>query len=143
MEMAIHSSILAWVSPWTVEPGGLYSPCGYTESLVIYLFIFLNEHYLMYFSLLLIREGAMCVCSVVSDSLTLWTVAHQAVCPWHSPGKNTGGGCHFLLHGIFLTQELNPHLLYLLLPEVNSLPLCHLGSLEKEKKIVIAPPAGH
>ena len=107
-EMAIHSSILAWVSPWTEEPGGLYSPCSYKESLGIYLFIFLNEHYLMYFSLLLVREGAMCVCSVVSYSLTLWTVAHQAVCPWSSPGKNTGGGCHFLLHGIFLTQELNP-----------------------------------
>ena len=24
-----------------------------------------------------------------------------------SPGKNTGVGCHFLLQGIFLTQELN------------------------------------
>ena len=23
------------------------------------------------------------------------------------PGKNTGVGCHFLLQGIFLTQELN------------------------------------
>ena len=25
------------------------------------------------------------------------TVAHQAPCPWDSPGKNTGVGCHFLL----------------------------------------------
>ena len=23
--------------------------------------------------------------------------AHQAPCPWDSPGKNTGVGCHFLL----------------------------------------------
>ena len=38
---------------------------------------------------------------------------------------------------------IEPSLLCLLLPEVNSLPLCHLESLEKEKKIVIAPPAGH
>ena len=30
------------------------------------------------------------------------------------PGKNTGVGCHFLLQGIFLTQVLNPFLLYLL-----------------------------
>ena len=30
-----------------------------------------------------------------------------------SPGKNTGVGCHALLQGIFLTQESNPHLLYL------------------------------
>ena len=28
------------------------------------------------------------------------------------PGKNTGVGCHFLLQGIFLTQELNPGLLH-------------------------------
>ena len=28
-------------------------------------------------------------------------------CPWVSPDKNTGGGCHFLLQGIFLTQGLS------------------------------------
>ena len=32
--------------------------------------------------------------------------------PWDSPGKSTGVGCHFLLQGIFLTQRLNPCLLY-------------------------------
>ena len=30
------------------------------------------------------------------------------------PSKSTGVGCHFLLQETFLTQELNPHLLYLL-----------------------------
>ena len=30
-EMAIHSGILASRSPWTEEPGGLYSPQGYKE----------------------------------------------------------------------------------------------------------------
>ena len=29
-------------------------------------------------------------------------------------GKNNGVGCHFFLQGIFMTQELNPHLLHLL-----------------------------
>ena len=29
-----------------------------------------------------------------------------------SPGKNTGVGCHALLQGIFLTQELNRGLLH-------------------------------
>ena len=33
------------------------------------------------------------------------------LCPWDSPGKNTGVGCHFLLQGIFPTQESNPGLL--------------------------------
>ena len=36
----------------------------------------------------------------------------RLLCPWDSPSKNTGVGCHFLLQGIFLTQGLNlglPH----------------------------------
>ena len=28
-------------------------------------------------------------------------------CPWDSPGKNTGVGCHALLQGIILTQASN------------------------------------
>ena len=46
--------------------------------------------------------------------VTLWTVAHQAPCPWDSPGKNIGVGCYVLLQGIFPTQGPNPHLLCLL-----------------------------
>ena len=37
------------------------------------------------------------------------------LCPWHSPGKNTGVGCH-ALQGIFLTQGLSSHFLCLLHP---------------------------
>ena len=33
-------------------------------------------------------------------------------CPWDSPGKNTGVGCHALLQGIFLTQRSNSGLLH-------------------------------
>ena len=29
------------------------------------------------------------------------------LCPWNSPGHNTGVGCHSLLQGIFLTQRSN------------------------------------
>ena len=35
----------------------------------------------------------------------------RLLCPWDSPGKNTGAGCHFLLQRIFPTQGLNPGLL--------------------------------
>ena len=45
----------------------------------------------------------------------------RLLCPWDSPGKNTGGGCHFLLQGIFLTQGSNPCLLYLLHWQAGSL----------------------
>ena len=53
---------------------------------------------------------------VAKSCLTLvisWTVACQALlCPWDSPGKNTGVGCRALLQGIFLTQGSNPGLLH-------------------------------
>ena len=34
--------------------------------------------------------------------------ATRFLCPWNSPGKNTGVGSHSLLQGIFLTQGVNP-----------------------------------
>ena len=36
----------------------------------------------------------------------LWPA--RLLCPWDSPGKNIGVGCHFLLQGIFPTQGSNP-----------------------------------
>ena len=42
--------------------------------------------------------------------VTPWTVPSPLLCPWDSPGMNTGVGCHFLLQGIFLTQGPNPDL---------------------------------
>ena len=48
-------------------------------------------------------------------------------CPWNFPSKNAGMGCHFLLQGIFLTQEWNLHLLHLLHLWASYLELCHLG----------------
>ena len=46
-----------------------------------------------------------CLLSHVQLFMTPWTVAHtRLLCPWNSPGKNTGVGSHFLFQGIFLTQ---------------------------------------
>ena len=51
----------------------------------------------------------MCVCVISCFSRVcfhgLWPA--RLLCPWDSPGKNTGVGCHFLLQGIFLTQGSN------------------------------------
>ena len=47
------------------------------------------------------------------------------LCPWDSPGKNTGVGCHVLLQGIFLTQESNSGLLSLLYWQAGPLPRRH------------------
>ena len=52
-------------------------------------------------------------CSVMSDSLQYHGQQPASLfCPWKSPGKNTGVGCHSLLQGIFLTQGSNLGLLH-------------------------------
>ena len=49
----------------------------------------------------------------MSDSLPLCGLqSTQLLCPWDSLGKNTGVDCHFLLQGIFPTQESNSGLLH-------------------------------
>ena len=63
--------------------------------------------------LLLLLLLLLLVASVVFDSLLrygLWPF--RLLCPWNSPGKNTGVGCHALLQGIFLTQGWNLGLLH-------------------------------
>ena len=55
-------------------------------------------------------------CCLVTKSCPTLLQTHglklaRCFCPWDFPGKNTGVGCHFLLQGIFLTQESNLHLL--------------------------------
>ena len=46
---------------------------------------------------------------------TPWTVAHQDLCSWGSPGKNTAVGCHVLLQRTFSSQGSNLHLLFFLI----------------------------
>ena len=58
---------------------------------------------------------------------TPWTVAARFLCPWDSPGKNTGVGCCALLQGIFPSQGLNPYLLCLLHWQAGSLSLAPPG----------------
>ena len=48
---------------------------------------------------------------VAQSWLTLCEPA-RLLCPWHSPGKNTGVGGHSLLQGILPTQGANPGLLH-------------------------------
>ena len=60
--------------------------------------------------------GCVCIsCSVMTDSLRPHGVhPSRLLCPWNSPGKNTGVGCHSLLQGISLTQGWNLGLLHCL-----------------------------
>ena len=53
----------------------------------------------------------------------------RLLCPWDSPGKNTGVGCHALLQGIFLTQGSTLCLLHLLPCPPDRRVLYHQGHL--------------
>jgi len=54
-------------------------------------------------------------------------MCYSLLCPWDSPGKNIGVGCHTFLQGIFMTQGLDPRLLHLLHWQADSLPLAPPG----------------
>ena len=59
-----------------------------------------------------VRLRVCSVASVMSDFLQRYgLLPSRLLCPWDSPGKHTGMGCHALLQG---TQGLNPCLLCLL-----------------------------
>ena len=72
-------------------------------------------------------KHSTCVCvpshlSRVCLFATPWTVDARLLCPWDSPGKNTGVGGQLLLQGVFPAQGLSPHL-YLLRWQAGSSPL--------------------
>ena len=70
----------------------------------------------------------LCTCSVMAVSLQPHGLQPtRLLCPWDSPGKITGVGCHVLPQGISPTQGSNPSLLHLLLWQMGSLPLVPLG----------------
>ena len=70
-----------------------------------------------------------CVCSLAQSCPTLLQPhglqSARLLCPWDSPGKNTGVGYHFLFQGIFPTQVSNPGFLHC------RCTLYHLSHLEK------------
>ena len=66
--------------------------------------------------------------SIITDSLQACGLSPtRPLCPWDSPGKNIGVGCHFLLQGTFPTQRSN-----LGLPHCRQMLYClsYQGSLE-------------
>jgi len=75
-----------------------------------------------------INEASCGCCSVTSDSLQPHGLEPaRPLCPWDSPGKNTGVGCRFLLQGIFPTQGPNQCLSHLLHAQAGSLPHAPAG----------------
>ena len=58
--------------------------------------------------------GSLCVLASSGPASPIYTTYSPpgSLCPWNSPDKNTGVGCHFLLQGLFLAQGLNLGLLH-------------------------------
>ena len=130
--MAPHSSVLAWEIPWMEEPGGLQSMGSHR----------VGHHRATSLSLFKDQRwwggknstvnpsdntGLNCskqqaVLSHVWLFVTPWMEPARLLCLWSSPGKNTGGGCHFLLQGIFPTQGSNSRRLGVLHWQADSLP---------------------
>ena len=63
-----------------------------------------------------------------------WTVAYQAPPSMGFPGKSAGVDCHFLLQGIFPTQESNSGLQHC---RQMLYHLCHQGSLCASREMQI------
>ena len=55
-------------------------------------------------------SGIICGKRKSLSRVSLWP--HGLYSPWNSSGQNAGVGSHFLLQGIFPTQELNPGFLH-------------------------------
>ena len=99
------------ITPYSSLPHfPMYKLCG---------FFFLNSLIFIFFHL---DKETFLDCLLLSVTVI---VSDFPRCPWDFPGKNTGVGCHFLLQGIFPTQESNPHLLH---SQTDSLLLSHQGS---------------
>ena len=71
-------SILVWEIPWTEEPGGLQSAAAAAAKSL---------------------QSCLTLCDPIDGSPL------RLPCPWDSPGKNTGVGCHFLLQYMKVKSE--------------------------------------
>ena len=73
--------------------------CVYIYRIHVYIYTATYTHRESVLLLLLSHFSRVRLC------VTPQTAAHQASCPWDSPGKNTGVGCHFLLQCMKVKSE--------------------------------------
>ena len=93
-EMATHSSVLAWRSPWTEEPGRLQSMgCKELDTLSDW-----TCHLKTDYGKAAAAAKSLQSCPTLCDPI-------DGSPPWGSPGKNTGVGCHFLLQRMKVKSE--------------------------------------
>ena len=78
--------------------------------------------------------------AVVSNSLRPHGLQPaRLLCPWGFLGKNTAVGSHFLLWGIFPTQDQNCVSYKSLVWQADALPLSHQGSCLRYNNLLAQP----
>ena len=96
---ALSSNLIAWQLP--ICPAGLSSNVLDPPRTGSY---YIPSVRLPAFLSMCIVRACVLSRSFMSDSLRPHGLQPTSLlCPWDSPGKNTGVGYHFLLQGIFLT----------------------------------------
>ena len=119
----IHSSVM---SSLLISPSNVFFICviiffpqhfllilsqsSYLSAYITHLFLPVSTFPLRTFNILIMR--ACQSLSHVRLFVTLWTQPTRLLCPWNSPGKDSGVGIHSLLWGIFPTQGPNLGLLH-------------------------------
>ena len=89
--LRLHTCVLLHLPGWILSDGtfGCKAVCSY---------IYLLEQALLWISIHVCSQSSPTLCDPIDP---------RFLCPWDSPGRNTGVGCHGLLQGIFLTQGSN------------------------------------
>ena len=93
IEMATHSSILAWRIQWTEGHGGLQS-IGSQR---------IGHDWAHTYTQMSVSCFSYCI-TFLKDVTIYVGCNHWLLCPWDSPHKNTEVGSHCLLQGIFPSQ---------------------------------------
>ena len=116
MDMATHSSIAAWKTPWTAEPGRLQAigsqRVGHNWSdLACVNHMQLGTDFPRWkWSDLIWYLRRQQNDSVGHSVMSNFLQPHELYSPWNSPGQNTGVGSLSLFQGILPTQGLNTDL---------------------------------
>ena len=117
MQPNVHNSILSIAKMWK------QTQCLSTDEWIKKKMSILLYVYIYIYNVCMLR-----VQSIMSYFLQPYGLQPTKIlCPWDSPSKNIGTGCHFLLQGIIATQVLSLHLLHLLHCQEDLLALSHLG----------------
>ena len=118
--MATHPNTLAWKIPWTEEPGGLQSMGSlgvrHNWATALSLFTFMHWRRKWQCTPVFLPGESQGWGSLVGFRIWVaqsWTrlkrlssSSSSSLCPWDSPGKNTGVGCHALPLGDLLNPGI-------------------------------------